>query len=44
MQAAADHDVINIILQRNSEVEHQLLGMRDEIETIANVTIKDLLE
>ena len=44
VKASADHDVINIILERNRGVEQELLGMRDEIASLADVTASDLLK
>jgi len=44
LKAAADHDIINIILGRNHGVEQELLGMRDEISTLADVTVGDLMK
>ena len=42
-KAVADRDVINLILQRNIEVEQELLRMRNDINTLEDVTISDLL-
>jgi len=42
-KAVADRDVINLILQRNSKVEQELLSMRNDSNTLEDVTISDLL-